>query len=62
MLDYIEFILVIVHDTILKFYISISAVTTTKQIALILDIFLEYDLVSSTRPFNLIMNSSILLN
>ena len=62
MLDYIEFILVIVHVVILKFYISISAVATTKQIALILAILLEYDLVSSTRPFNLIMNSSILLN
>ena len=57
MLDYIEFILVNVHIAIFIFYISISAVTTTKQIALILVIFLEYDMVSSTRPFNLTMIS-----
>ena len=53
----IAFILVTLHIAILKFYISISAVTTTKQIALFLAIFLEYDLVSSTRPFDLTLIS-----
>ena len=67
MLYYTGFILIIfVHIAIFKFYISIGTIstttTTTKQIALILVNFLESDLVSSTWPFNLIMNSSILLN
>ena len=63
MLYYTRFILIIfVHIAIFKFYISISTITTTKQIALILVNFLKSDLVSSTWPFNLIMNSSSLLN
>lgn len=63
MLGHVGLIFVIVLFAILKFYISVSTTATTiKQRALILVNFVEYDLVSSTRPFNLIMNSSIRLN